>query len=57
MGRADRQQAALHGIDVSLVDVDGEHLKRAMAGNRQWLDRRVEKGSSDVPKQRTLRAA
>src|SRR5580700_7846232 len=43
MGAQIAQQAALHGIDVSLVDVDAEHLQRAMAGNRQWLDRRVEK--------------
>ncbi len=44
MGAQIAQQAALHGIDVSLVDVDAEHLQRAMASNRQWLDRRVEKG-------------
>jgi len=44
MGAQIAQQAALHGIDVSLVDVDAEHLHRAMASNRQWLDRRVEKG-------------
>ena len=44
MGAQIAQQAALNGIDVSLVDVDSKHLKRAMTGNRQWLDRRVEKG-------------
>ena len=44
MGAQIAQQAALHGIHVSLVDVDSDHLQRAMAGNRQWLDRRVEKG-------------
>jgi 3-hydroxybutyryl-CoA dehydrogenase len=44
MGAQIAQQAALHGIDVSLVDVDAEHLQRAMASNRQLLDRRVEKG-------------
>src|ERR1019366_7200306 len=47
MGAQIAQQAALHGIDVALVDVDGEHLQRAMASNRQWLDRRVEKGKLD----------
>src|SRR5580704_15598740 len=47
MGAQIAQQAALHGIDVSLVDVDTEHLKRAMASNRQQLDRRVEKGKLD----------
>src|SRR6202035_4669667 len=44
MGAQIAQQAALHGIDVSLVDVDATTLQRAMASNRQWLDRRVEKG-------------
>lgn len=44
MGAQIAQQAALNGIDVSLVDVDSKHLKRAMTGNHQWLDRRVEKG-------------
>jgi 3-hydroxybutyryl-CoA dehydrogenase len=47
MGAQIAQQAALHGIDVSLVDVDAEHLQRAMASNRQHLDRRVEKGKLD----------
>jgi 3-hydroxybutyryl-CoA dehydrogenase len=44
MGAQIAQQAALHGVDVSLVDVDGEHLQRAMASNRKWIDRQVEKG-------------
>ncbi len=44
MGAQIAQQAALHGVDVSLVDVDGEHLQRAMASNGKWLDRQVEKG-------------
>jgi 3-hydroxybutyryl-CoA dehydrogenase len=44
MGAQIAQQAALNEIDVSLVDVDAETLQRAMASNRQWLDRRVEKG-------------
>lgn len=47
MGAQIAQQAALHGIDVALVDVNTEVLKRAMASNRQWLDRRVEKGKLD----------
>ena len=34
MGAQIAQQAALSGIDVSLVDVDAEHLQRAMASNR-----------------------
>jgi 3-hydroxybutyryl-CoA dehydrogenase len=44
MGAQIAQQAALHGIDVALVDVNPEVLERAMASNRTWLDRRVEKG-------------
>jgi 3-hydroxybutyryl-CoA dehydrogenase len=44
MGAQIAQQAALHGIEVFLVDVDSAHLQRAMASNRQLLDRRVEKG-------------
>jgi 3-hydroxybutyryl-CoA dehydrogenase len=47
MGAQIAQQAALHGIDVALVDVNPEVLERAMASNRQWLDRRVEKGKLD----------
>lgn len=47
MGAQIAQQAALHGIDVALVDVNPEVLERAMASNRQWLDRRVEKGKFD----------
>jgi 3-hydroxybutyryl-CoA dehydrogenase len=47
MGAQIAQQAALHGIDVALVDVNTEVLQRAMASNRQWLDRRVEKGRLD----------
>jgi 3-hydroxybutyryl-CoA dehydrogenase len=44
MGAQIAQQAALHGIDVSLVDANPEVLERAMTSNRKWLDRRVEKG-------------
>jgi len=47
MGAQIAQQAGLHGIEVTLVDVDAEHLQRAMASNHQWLDRRVEKGKLD----------
>jgi 3-hydroxybutyryl-CoA dehydrogenase len=47
MGAQIAQQAALHGVAVSLVDVDGEHLQRAMASNRKWIDRQVEKGRLD----------
>jgi 3-hydroxybutyryl-CoA dehydrogenase len=41
MGAQIAQQAALHGVDVSLVDVDGEHLQRAMASNSKWIERQV----------------
>jgi 3-hydroxybutyryl-CoA dehydrogenase len=47
MGAQIAQQAALNGIEVALVDVSAEVLQRAMATNRQWLDRRVEKGKLD----------
>jgi 3-hydroxybutyryl-CoA dehydrogenase len=47
MGAQIAQQAALHRIDVALVDVNPEVLERAMTSNRQWLDRRVEKGKLD----------
>jgi 3-hydroxybutyryl-CoA dehydrogenase len=47
MGAQIAQQAALHGIDVALVDVNPEVLERAMTSNRKWLDRRVEKGRLD----------
>lgn len=40
-------QAALHGIEVELVDVAAAQLRRANAGNRQWLERRVERGKLD----------
>ena len=44
MGAQIALQAALHGVGVSLVDVTESQLQRAMAGNRQWLERRVEGG-------------
>ena len=48
MGAQIAQQAALHGIDVALVDVNPEVLRRAMTSNRQWLDRRVDKGKLEA---------
>ena len=47
MGAQIALQAALHGVDVSLVDVAEGQLRRATAANRQWLERRVERGKLD----------
>ena len=47
MGAQIALQAALHGVDVALVDVSEPQLRRATAGNRQWLERRVERGKLD----------
>jgi 3-hydroxybutyryl-CoA dehydrogenase len=47
MGAQIALQAALHGVDVALVDVSPSQLQRATAGNHQWLERRVEKGKLD----------
>jgi 3-hydroxybutyryl-CoA dehydrogenase len=44
MGAQIAQQAALHGIDVWLMDTDEEQLERAVATNRALLQRRVDKG-------------
>ena len=44
MGAQIAQQAALHGIDVTLQDKDEAQLKRAIDSNRGHLGRRVEKG-------------
>jgi 3-hydroxybutyryl-CoA dehydrogenase len=44
MGAQIAQQAALHGIDVSLQDKDGSQLREAQESNRGHLARRVEKG-------------
>lgn len=44
MGAQIAQQAALHGVEVSLVDVDAAQLERAVAANRGHLQRRVERG-------------
>lgn len=47
MGAQIALQAALHGIEVELVDVSSAQLHRAVAANRQWLERRVERGKLD----------
>ncbi len=47
MGAQIAQQAALHGVEVNLVDVDRDQLDRALAQNRSLLERRVEKGRMD----------
>ncbi|MEM7351395.1 MAG: 3-hydroxyacyl-CoA dehydrogenase family protein [Acidobacteriota bacterium] len=44
MGAQIAIQAAMHGFDVTLQDVSDEQLEKAIAGNRQHLDRRVAKG-------------
>jgi 3-hydroxybutyryl-CoA dehydrogenase len=44
MGAQIAQQAALHGVDVDLVDVSRDQLDRAVAQNRRLLEGRVAKG-------------
>ncbi len=44
MGAQIAIQAALSGFEVTLHDIDGPQLERAVAGNRKHLDRRVAKG-------------
>ena len=44
MGAQIAMQAALHGVDVALQDVNAEQLDRAVDSNRGHLERRVEKG-------------
>jgi len=44
MGAQIAQQAALHGVDVFLQDVNGEQLQKAIEQNRGHLQRRVDKG-------------
>lgn len=44
MGAQIAQQAALHGVEVTLQDKDAAQLDRARASNRGHLARRVEKG-------------
>jgi 3-hydroxybutyryl-CoA dehydrogenase len=47
MGAQIALQAALHGVTVSLVDIADAQLQHAQAANRQWLERRVERGKID----------
>jgi 3-hydroxybutyryl-CoA dehydrogenase len=47
MGAQIAQQAALHGVDVWLVDVAQQQLERAVQGNRTQLERRVQRGRLD----------
>src|SRR5438270_12491704 len=44
MGAQIAQQAALHGVELTLHDVSSEQLHRAEESNRGHLARRVEKG-------------
>jgi 3-hydroxybutyryl-CoA dehydrogenase len=44
MGAQIAQQAALHGVEVTLQDVSADQLERAVSSNRGHLERRVEKG-------------
>jgi len=44
MGAQIAQQAALHGVDVHLVDVSADQLERGVAQNRRLLEGRVAKG-------------
>jgi 3-hydroxybutyryl-CoA dehydrogenase len=44
MGAQIAQQAALHGLDVTLQDQDAAQLRKAVDSNRGHLGRRVEKG-------------
>jgi 3-hydroxybutyryl-CoA dehydrogenase len=44
MGAQIAQQAALHGVDVLLMDQSKDQLAKAVASNRALLQRRVEKG-------------
>ena len=44
MGAQIAQQAALHGVDVTLQDKDASQLQKARDSNRGHLARRVEKG-------------
>ena len=48
MGAQIAQQAALHGVDVSLVDVSREQLERGLAQNRRLLEGRVAKGKMEA---------
>lgn len=48
MGSQIAQQAALHGVEVDLVDVAGDQLIRAAGQNRELLERRVAKGKLEA---------
>jgi 3-hydroxybutyryl-CoA dehydrogenase len=48
MGAQIAQQAALHGVEVCLVDVARDQLERAVAQNRRLLEGRVAKGKLDA---------
>jgi 3-hydroxybutyryl-CoA dehydrogenase len=48
MGAQIAQQAALHGVDVALVDLSPEQLDRGTAQNRRLLEGRVAKGKLDA---------
>jgi 3-hydroxybutyryl-CoA dehydrogenase len=48
MGAQIAQQAALHGVDVALVDLSREQLDRGTAQNRRLLEGRVAKGKLDA---------
>jgi 3-hydroxybutyryl-CoA dehydrogenase len=48
MGAQIAQQAALHGVEVDLVDVSTEQLERGVAQNRKLLEGRVAKGKLDA---------
>lgn len=48
MGAQIAQQAALHGVDVHLVDVSSEQLQRAVEQNRRILEGRVAKGKLEA---------
>ncbi|HWW10740.1 MAG TPA: 3-hydroxyacyl-CoA dehydrogenase family protein [Candidatus Acidoferrales bacterium] len=47
MGAQIALQAALQGVNVSLVDVEAAQLRRATTSNRHWLERRVTRGKLD----------
>ena len=52
MGAQIAQQAALHGIDAVLHDLDEDQLRKARASNQGHIARRVEKGSLSEEKAR-----
>jgi 3-hydroxybutyryl-CoA dehydrogenase len=47
MGSQIALQAALHGVDVDLVDISRDQLDRAALQNRELLERRVSRGKLD----------